>query len=99
MGTIKFEEMAVAGTVNQRDIPIPKLDSTIKTTIDATTSTTAESIVLQGTTRIISVYAVETHRVSIGADTTSTNYLTINALERRDIGVDGGKTLYYRLDA
>ena len=98
MGTITFEQMVRAGSGAQPEAPLPKLDSSIIKTVDATTSTTPETLVLSENTKIVSVYAVEAHRISVAADTT-TNYYTVNALERRDFGVDGGETITYRADA
>ncbi len=98
MGTIVIEQYIRSGSGAQPESPIAKLDQSIKRTGDATTSSTPETVVLHDDTKIVSIYAVEAHRISIGGDTT-TNYATINAAERREFGVDGGETLSYRTDA
>lgn len=100
MGTIVIEQFQRSGNTNQPDSPIAKLDTAVVVTNDATTSTTPENVTLSAMTKIVSIYAVEKHRISIDTDQTSaTNYITINAGERRDFGVDAGKVLFYRSDA
>lgn len=99
MGTITIEEYTSAGTDNQREAQVPDLGTCIKTTTDATTSTTEESITLQGGTNLIAIDGVEKHRVSLTSSGTDDggNYATVNAGLIRVLGATG--TLYYRLDA
>jgi hypothetical protein len=99
MGTIVIEEYVNVGSDANTDAPVFDLNSLRNTTVDATTSTTAESVTLNSKTRIVSIYAVEAHRVAIGADTTATEYAFIPAGLTREFGVPEGETLYYRADA
>ncbi len=100
MGTITIEEWASVGEPdNSNGVPIYK--DLIKVTVDATTSTSDETITLDKGTRYVSVTAVEIHRVSVYGATTVSKYAQVNAGERRDIAVPValGGTLSYRLDA
>ena len=100
MGTITIEEWASVGEPdNSSDVPIYK--DLIKVTLDATTSTSDETITLDGRTRYVSVTAVEIHRVNPTGVTTGTKYAQVNAGERRDLAVPVKLKgiLSYRLDA
>lgn len=99
MGTIRIEEYGSVGSNANRDAPVPDLNTVLATTVDATTSTTAESITLNRDTRVVSVYAVEDHRIVCNSDTTGTVYAFIAAGERRDFGVQPGDAFFYRTDA
>lgn len=100
MGTIVIEEYANAGGPGSVDgAPVNNLDGVIVTTVDATTSTSAENITLDMNTRFVSIYAVEDHRVSIKADTTGSAYGFIPATTIRDFAVKGGEALYFRTNA
>ena len=100
MGTITIEEWASVGEPdNSNGVPIYK--DLIKVTVDATTSTSDETITLDGRTRYVSVTAVEIHRVNPTGATTGTKYAQVNAAERRDLAVPVALkgTLSYRQDA
>ncbi len=99
MGTIRIEEYGSVGTAANRDAPVPDLHSILATTVDATTTTTAESVTLNKDTRVVSVHAVEAHRVVCNSNTTATLYAYLAAGERRDFGVQPGDVLWYRADA
>ena len=99
MGTIIIEQYGSVGSDANRDAPIADLKTLYVTTVDATTSSSAESVVLGASTRFVTVYGVEAHRLCVGSDTTSTIYAYIPAGQLRDFGVKGGETLYYELDA
>lgn len=98
MGTIIIEEYSGVGSPADANAPIANLSTLEVTTVDSTTSTSAESITPQPYTRLISVTAVEAHRLAIKTDTTGAKYAYINAGERRDFGVNAGDVIYYRLD-
>lgn len=100
MGTITIEEWASVGEPdNNNSSPIYK--DLVKVTVDATTSTSDETITLDKQTRYVSITAVEIHRVNPTGSTTGTKYAQVNAGERRDLAtpVALGGTLSYRLDA
>ena len=99
MGTIAIEEYQASGHKGNRTAPIMDLSTLLARTDDATTSTSAESVTLNDGTRFVSVYAVEKHRISLGTDTTGTNYAVILAGETKKFAVKEGQTLYYRADA
>lgn len=99
MGTINIEEYAKAGTNRNADTPVADLSNLLATTIDATTSSSAESITLNDKTNLVTIYAVEDHRVSITDSTVSTTYSIVPAGTVKDYGVPEGGTLYYRTDA
>ena len=99
MGTIYIEEYGSIGSDANRDAPLSDLNTQLALTKDATTSSTAESIVLNGGTRQVTIYAVEDHRVCVTSDTTDTKYAIVAAGSYRDFGVTPGSTLYYELDA
>lgn len=99
MGTIVIEEYGAAGTPKQSDTQMVNLKTLLVTTVDSTTSTTAESITLQEGTSLIAVSSVEDHRVALASDTTATKYAKTLAGNLRWFGVEGGSTLYYRADA
>jgi hypothetical protein len=97
MGTITIEEYSHSGGAGDKEAPVAYLAGVTRTQ-DATTSTTAESITLQDSTKIIRVVGAEDHRLSLVEDTTGTNYATVGTTAR-EFGVKPGATLYYRLDA
>lgn len=99
MGTIVIEQWE---SVGGSGVDGPIYRNLLARTADASTSTSAENITTNGSAGYISVYAVEAHRVSIGADATGNGgkYIDILAGERRDIGLQaGGQAVYYRSDA
>ena len=99
MGTITIIEYNTLGTPARRDADIADLTAVIKTTVDATTTTTAESIVLDEETRLVRIVGAEKHRVSTKDTLVTTEYDTVEAGTKEDFGVRPGVTLYYRLDA
>lgn len=103
MGTIKIVEFGNTGASHTRDVSVADLSKQTGFTSDATTSTTVESITLAKNTRIVKVYADELHRVSLvdSACTTAFDFVPGDStrVSRGDFGVQGGETLYYRLDA
>lgn len=98
MGTIVIEEYGSVGSGANRDAPIANLQTMLATTVDATTSTSAESITLNLGTRVITVFAVEDHRVSVLSSNGSIKYGFVASGFYRDFGVDEGSVLYYRSD-
>lgn len=99
MGTITIEEYGYAGSGKESTDSVAKLDTLQATTLDASTSTSAENVTLQAGTNIISIHAVEQHRVSFDTDTTASKYAVIPAGTIRDFGIDPDTTIYYRADA
>jgi len=99
MGTITIEEYGTAGAGKDHSTQIPNLKTLLKTTVDSSTSTSAESITLQDGTGIVTITAVEDHRLSYGSDLTTSAYALCGAGVSRDFGVEGGATIYYRADA
>jgi len=99
MGTIIIEEYSGTGSPADASAPIANLSTLEATTVDATTSTSAEGVTINRYTRLISVTAVEAHRVSVNTNTTGTKYALINAGERRNFGINVGDVVYYRADA
>jgi len=103
MGTITVYEFGQTGVPNARGLGVADLSSQTARTQDATTSTTAESIALNGGTSAIIITAAEAHRVSIVDSTCATTYILLRdngaGAYVGDFGTKGGKTLYYRLDA
>lgn len=98
MGTIRIEEYAASGSQANRDLDMTDLKTLVTTTVDATTTTTAENITLDDNAKIVSIYAAEAHRVAV-ENTTGTTYAYIPATTWREFGVEPGGSLYYRLDA
>lgn len=99
MGTIRIEQYGALGSAANRDAPVVELGSCLVTTVDATTSTTAENITLNDRTRAITVHAVEDHRVSVVSSDGSARYAFVAAGTYRDFGVTPGAVLYYKADA
>jgi len=99
MGTIRIEQYSSLGSDANRDAPVADLRSILVTTVDSTTSTSAESVVLNKDCKAVVVYGAEAHRVSVGTDTTGSVYGFVAAETSRDFGVPQGATLYYRADA
>lgn len=99
MGTLTIEQYPYKGGLGERDAQVPTLKGMTRT-VDTSTSTTAESITLEKSTSIIRVVAASAdHRISIGNNVADNgNYATVGTTQL-DFGVDGGDTLYYRLDA
>lgn len=96
MGTIRVEEWEDVGTNEDKNVPVYRKQTAI--TVDATTSTSDETITLTGGPAFVSIHsAVGDHRFSLGS-TTGSKYVFIAAGERRDIAVTG-TTVAYRLDA
>lgn len=99
MGTIYIEEYHGSGSKADRALNINDLTTLTVLTKDATTSSTAESITLGNDTKVVTIYAVEAHRVCLDTDTSASLYAFIPAGVTRDFGVVPGGTLYYELDA
>ncbi len=99
MGTIVIEEYGSVGSSANRDAPVVDLATNLNTTVDATTSTSAESITLNLGTRAITVYGVENHRVTLLSSDGSIKYGFVAAGTYRDFGVTPGAILYYKLNA
>ena len=101
MGTITIEEYASIGGQGAVDgSPVANLSGCIKTTVDATTSTSAENITLDPNTRYVVISSVEKHRASVKDSSVTDRYGEIPANGTRDYAVnETDKTLYYRLDA
>lgn len=99
MGTIVIEQYGSLGSNANRDAPVVDLFTNLGTTVDATTSTTAESVVLNVDTRAITVFGVEDHRVTVLSSDGSVKYGFVAAGTYRDFGVPQGATLYYKLNA
>ncbi len=101
MGTIRIEEYANIGGQGAVDgSPFSNLSACLKTTVDATTSTTAESITLNKDTKYVAVSAVEIHRVSVKSSDGSDKYGVILANGKEIFAVNAGdRTLYYKADA
>jgi hypothetical protein len=102
MGTIRIEEYASIGGQGAVDgSPVANLSGLIRTTVDATTSGTAETLTLHQDTRFIVVTAAEIHRISVKDATAATQYAVIPvdpaqmafAINKSD------RTLAYRTDA
>lgn len=98
MGKITIVEYNTAGSEANRDINIADLQAATKTTVDATTSSTAESITLTDYTRLIRVVCDEDHRISVLSSDCTEKY-DIVGTTKDDFGVRAGSTLYYRTDA
>lgn len=101
MGTIVITEYTTIGGKGAIDgAPVINAQTVVAMTRDATTSTTAKSVTLNKDTRFVNIYAAEGHRVAMG-DTTgdSEQFIFCPATARVDLAVNGGETLYYRLDA
>ena len=101
MGTIIIEEWVEIGLPDSGENGRPIYKNQVKVTEDATTSTSDETLAMQGTSRYISVLGIEAHRVAVTASTTGTKYAYIAAGERRDISLPVGiaVTISYRLNA
>lgn len=99
MGTIVIEQYGSLGSAANRDAPIADLKSLLDTNVDATTSTTAENITLNIGTRVVTIYAVEDHRVSVASSDASTRYAFVAAGTYRDFGAEPGSILYYKANA
>lgn len=101
MGTITITELnSIGGQGAVAGAPVANLSSVIKTTVDSTTSTTAESITLDTDTRFVIISADEAHRVSVKDSNVTDRYIPVSADIPTDAAVnDGDRTLYYRTDA
>ena len=101
MATITIYGFGNTGGPHAREVSIADLSKQTFRTQDATTSTSVESIVLDGSTKAVSIIANAAHRVSLVDPTCATTYFDVPASTDRtyDFGVQGGQTLYYRLDA
>ena len=99
MGTIYIEEYGATGCDANRNVSVIDLNTLLVLTKNATTSSSADSVTLNLNTRLISVRAVEAHRVCLKTDTTASVYALIPAGEFRYFGVPKGAVLFYELDA
>lgn len=97
MGTLTIIEYSAVGTDANRDAPVLDLNTATKTTVDATTSGTAESLVLGINTRLIEVIGAEDHRISVKSSDCTDQY-TIVGTSGKELGVLPEQTLYYRTD-
>lgn len=95
MATITVIEYGSTGSNANRDTTIADLHTALKTTVDATTSTTPESIVLNKGTNFVAVIASADHRISTESSNCSDKYDVIGTA-RTLLGVEKGATLYYR---
>lgn len=98
MGTLTIIEYNTAGSEARRDIDIADLQAVTKTTVDASTSSTAESITLTDQTRLVRVIGDEDHRISVLSSDCTEKY-DIVGTAKDDFGVRPNTTLYYRTDA
>ena len=100
MGTIVIEEHDKAGLDDNSYTPVYNLNKLIKRTEDATTSTTAESLQLDGATSLLRIYTAEIHRVALtSADTGDSGAYFETIVGWNDLAVTDGDTIYYRTDA
>jgi len=99
MGTIVIEEYQKTGLDNNSYVPVYNLSNLVKRTADATTSTTAENITLQGNTNIIRFYTAEIHRIELSSANTddSAIYFT-STVGWNELAVQPGDTVFYRTD-
>jgi hypothetical protein len=98
MGTIVIEQYGAVGTSANRDAPVYDINTLFVTTVDATTSTTAESVTLSNDTRLVRVIPTEAHRVAVGTDTTASKYAFLPAGTIYDTNVTPGSVFWYRSD-
>jgi len=98
MGSITIEQYPYIGGKGQPDAQVLTLKG-MKRTLDATTSTTAESITLESWAAVIRVVCDVDHRISIDNNVADNgDYATVGT-EARDYGVTGGDDFYYRSNA
>lgn len=99
MGTIVIEQWEQIGNADSTGEPIYR--GLVAVTNDTTTSTSDETIVMDGRARFITVFGVEAHRVAINSATTGSLFAFIGAGERRDIALPKALavTIAYRSDA
>lgn len=100
MGTLVIEEWGAIGTQDNPTAPVYRIPTGY--TEDTTTSTSDESITLDGRTKFISVIAISgDHRIrhndTAVSNTNADAYIAEG--ERRDIAVTPGKALYYESTA
>ena len=98
MGTLTIVEYNTLGTEARRDANIADLQSVIKTTVDTSTSTSAESITLNDQTRLVRVIGDADHRISVLSSDCTDQYDIVGVV-KDDFGVRPGSTFYYRLDS
>jgi hypothetical protein len=101
MGTITIVELNSVGGQGAVDgSPVINLSAVIKTTVDSTTSTTAESITLDPDTRYVIITADSLHRLSVKTSDVTSRYITVSDAGAVDLAVNkSDRTLYYRTDA
>ena len=93
MGTPTIIEYGSVGSQANRDTDVADLGTCLKTTVDASTSGTVESVTLNPGTRIVSVVGDAEHRISVKSTDCTDNY-DIVGTTKESFGATG--TLYYR---
>lgn len=99
-GTLLIEQWQSVGTAENSNVPIYR--GLVDVDSDATTSTSNETVTMDGRARYISVLAVSgDHRVSVGSSSASTLYFYVKEGERRDISLPSSLsvTVAYRTDS
>lgn len=101
MGTITITELSSVGGQGAVDgSPVVNISAVIKTTVDSTTSATAESMTLDPNTRYVIVKTDADHRLSVKSTEATDQYLIVSSGVSGDFAVNAAdRTLYYRTDA
>lgn len=101
MATITIIELNSVGGQGAIDgSPVINLSSVIKTTVDATTSTSVENITLDPDTRFVVCLGDAAHRVSVKDSTVADRYTTLDSSRPVEAAVNkSDRTLYYRSEA
>ena len=101
MGSITIVELNSIGGQGAVDgSPVANLSAVIKTTTDATTTTTAENITLDPNTRYVVITADALHRVSVKDSAVTDRFITVSSSVQSDFAInESDRTLYYRTDA
>ena len=97
-GEIIVTQYQKTGTRSENGAPVADITSIKATTRDTTTSTSAETFTTNSNTRVITVFAVQAHRISSGTDTSASAYAYIPAGVPTDLSVTGSTPIYFRLD-
>lgn len=101
MATIKIIELSSTGGQGAVDgAPVINLSSIIKTTVDASTSTSVENITLDPDTRFVVCLGDAEHRVSVKDSTVADRYATLDTGRSLDAAVNkADRILYYRSES
>lgn len=101
MATITIIELnSVGGQGAVEGSPVINLSSIIKTTVDATTTTSVENITLDPNTRFVVCIGNAAHRVSVKDSTVADRYATLDLNTPLDAAVNpADRTLYYRSES